>query len=121
MTKRLYYTCPIKALYMMKEFGVQFQNEEGDNIHTYEEFKRASEINVVEKSEEIFEPRKYDIGLDKSSDEDFYLRKESKGVGRMINFWENVANTTVWGIDKDINIIRREDEHFLQPEIENND
>jgi hypothetical protein len=27
MTKRIYYTCPIKALYMMKEFGVKFTND----------------------------------------------------------------------------------------------
>lgn len=28
MTKRLYFTCPIKALYMMKEFDVKFYIEE---------------------------------------------------------------------------------------------
>ena len=60
MSKRYYYTCPIKALYMMKEFGVKydFENEEG-LIHIIKtpEIRRDNfmrKIYVAEESQKIF-------------------------------------------------------------------
>jgi hypothetical protein len=66
MSKKYYYTCPIKALYMMKEFGVEydFENEEGlIRIIKTPEIRRDNfmrKIYVAKESEHIFEPKKGD-------------------------------------------------------------
>lgn len=90
-TKRLYFTCPIKALYIIKEFGVQFyiegkqlsscnlstgevdKNEKTIRIDFEEEYldqilgsfaqikDLESKIYVAPKSESIFEPQEGDL------------------------------------------------------------
>lgn len=75
MTKRLYYDCPIKALYMMKEFGIKlvYINGNGNEIPDYQitEEMYVSNITgdadvwtrkhyVAPESEAIFEPKKGD-------------------------------------------------------------
>jgi len=70
---KYYYTCPIKTLYMMKEFGVNFDIGNGafrgyynwENLSQFEndclkygqDFDR---FDVAEESEHIFEPEKGD-------------------------------------------------------------
>jgi hypothetical protein len=91
MTERLYFTCPIKALYMMKEFGVEFyiegkqlsscnlstgevdKNEKTIQIDFEEEYldqilgsfaqikNLESKIYVTPESERIFELQKEDL------------------------------------------------------------
>lgn len=48
---RLYYTCPIQALYMKQEFGVKFQSDDKDTNYY-----------VAKESEHIFvESRNWDL------------------------------------------------------------
>ncbi len=35
MSKRLFFTCPLKAAYMAKEFDVKFTDEDGDKIFVH--------------------------------------------------------------------------------------
>lgn len=77
---KYYYTCPIKALYMMKEFGVKFElgygafrnyKIEDNSIHSIREFindcldygQDFRKFCVSEESEHIFEPKEGDVGL----------------------------------------------------------
>lgn len=83
--KRLYFTCPIKALYMMKEFGVKFEwrqkvkASEYDIFHDWgktelhtghtvddfiDEVKWSNQIYVAVESEHIFEPKEGDLDAD---------------------------------------------------------
>lgn len=92
MTKRLYFTCPIKALYIMKEFGVKFEckseetaiideiEQEDATIYDFadwgvdaesiadllESFKNdyPKKIYVAAESEHIFELKENDYGGD---------------------------------------------------------
>ena len=83
--QRLYFTCPIKALYMMKEFGVKFECKytteeiaEHEPLHEFYDFNEAAcESNTIEdllenlknfrqvyvapQSEDIFEPQEGDL------------------------------------------------------------
>lgn len=95
---KLYYTCLIKALYMMKEFGVEleFPDEDGElfdfkhcgiNGESVSEFLEGvdgypEKIYVAKDSEHIFEPKDYDLR-------------------------------------NDCEIILRNDKHFFMPEVEN--
>ena len=65
---QLYFTNPIKALYMMKEFGVNFIA--GDQVHydystclpyTLEHLSKREKFYVVKESEHIFEPKERDL------------------------------------------------------------
>jgi len=79
MSKRLYYDFPIKALYMMKEFGVKFEQFLYSDFHSLERklssvsFERICQnenlndkiefenrLIVAEESEHIFEPKERD-------------------------------------------------------------
>ena len=70
MTERLYFTCPIKAFYMHKEFGVKFFTEikieanlMADN--TVENMTpKITKIYVAPESEYIFEPKEGDLDAD---------------------------------------------------------
>jgi len=67
MTKRYYYTCPIKALYMMKEFNVKFVDEVGYNFEDWRVDRDG--INVITDLTRLFTtyPR-------------VYVAKESEGI-----------------------------------------
>lgn len=80
--KKLYYTCPIQALYMIKEFGVEFVYENGDGIvnlqnlelfavfdikSLIDDFKNFGKIYVVKESEYIFEPKQGDMGIESNN------------------------------------------------------
>ena len=74
--KKYYYECPIQALYMNKEFGVEFVDCIDDYIDffnywiTYaDDIKKSREvfesfcceISVSEESNHIFEPKDWDL------------------------------------------------------------
>ena len=78
MSKRYYYDCPIKALYMMKEFGVKFEcKDTNGDVYDFQEWylnsNNISELSlelenfpisiyVKKESEHIFKPKKGDEG-----------------------------------------------------------
>ena len=83
MKKKYYYDCPIKALYMMKEFGVNFSEAHGTNhadqffqineselcdfaTGVIEDFRGIEQIYVATESEHIFEPKEGDFGIEKN-------------------------------------------------------
>ena len=59
---RLYFTDPIKALYMMKEFGVKLRNFTQKCLKEFE-FEDGEEIYVAKESEHIFKPKDMDYGV----------------------------------------------------------
>ena len=76
---RLYYTCPIEALYMMKNFRVEFYTKHFLDIEynfrekelgahptinsIINDFERDRKIYVAKESEHIFEPQEGDYGV----------------------------------------------------------
>lgn len=63
---KFYFTCPIQALYMMKEFGVEFIYETRDGfvkLQNVELFGAFDKIYVAKESEHIFEPKEGDYGI----------------------------------------------------------
>lgn len=97
---RLYFDCPIQALYMMKEFGVEFECKNTDEemiehdlteegrfypfLHCgiwqpdaledidWDNFRR---IYVAKESEHIFKPKEGDFGLDIDNQEGAIFEK----------------------------------------------
>mgnify|MGYP003335726184 CR=1 FL=1 len=71
--KQYYYTCPIKALYMMKEFGVRvyvkLENKDSEiiNFYTFKDYFNMKsllsycKIYVAQKSNHIFQPKNGDL------------------------------------------------------------
>ena len=142
MTKKYYYDCPIKALYMMREFGVNFSEAHGTNhadkffqineselcdfaTGVIEDFRGIEQIYVKPESEHIFEPKEDDIGLYSKP----FLRK-------LINFnalrfdgenWiylnQNEDNAGFYDqVDLNssrVDIIDRDGKHFFNPKEEN--
>jgi len=125
MIKRYYYDCPIKALYMMKEFGVKFEQFLYSDFHSLErklssvsfewicqnenlndKIEFENRLIVAEESEHIFEPKQGDLG--------HYDLNGGSGVyqftNKPIRWAEGVTN---------IQIIRRDNKQFFMPEVEN--
>lgn len=75
LTKRLYYACPIQALYMMKEFRVELTTLQGDKYwkkgkkdilvdlegDAHGDSEYLPKYYIALESEAIFEPREGDI------------------------------------------------------------
>jgi hypothetical protein len=114
MKNRRYFTCPIQAIYMAKEFGVVYIA--GDQAHysykdfldhTFNHLKRRERFYVAEVSEAIFEPK---IG-----DEGRWSRKQG---AHYANF-----NGNQWvsaGIEPtEPTIMMRNNKHFFMGELEN--
>ena len=124
MKKKYYYDCPIKALYMMKEFGVKFSEAHGTNhadkffqinekelcdfaTGVIEDFRGIEQIYVAPESEHIFEPKKGDEGR----------------WARLIGAHYANYNGEQWvsaGIEEKLpDIIYRNGKHFFNPKEEN--
>lgn len=119
--KKLYYTCPIKAIYMMKEFGVEleFPDDDGElfdfkhcgiNGESVSEFLEGVEgypnkIYVAKDSEHIFEPKSHDVVF---SQEQQFSKIHPKLHKDVITYLGG-------------NIVMRNDKHFFMPEVENDD
>ena len=102
-SKRLYFTDPIKALYMMQEFGVKISREDIFSILCAIRDNRVDlKFYVTKESESIFEPIKGDkmwINLEKAGEKIYTF---SKGA----LYWRNAK------------IIMRNGKHFFMPEVE---
>ena len=113
MTKRLYFTCPIKALYMMKEFGVKFECKSEETVI----------IDEIEQEDPTF----YDFadwGVDAESIADLlesfkndypkkiYVAPESEHI------FEKTTNDICQRVGNSCQIILREDKQFFEPEVE---
>ena len=108
MSKRYYYTCPIKALYMMREFEVEFDIKGINNFVAYMKNPvDGARINVATKSQKIFKPKKGDEGR--------WLRP----IGaHYANY--NGEQWVSAGIEPNPpEIIIRDNKQFFMPEVEN--
>jgi hypothetical protein len=119
MSKRYYYNSPIKALYMMREFGVKydFENEEGlIQIIKTPKIKRDNfmrKIYINKESEHIFEPKNYDLAGFTRDDGISTVAQYDEAKKAFIN-----GN---FRILKKYNpkIIMRDNKQFFMPEVEN--
>lgn len=121
-TKQFYYTCPIQALYMMKEFGVKFYNRtlifvEGvkdypEGVKDYPELSMCfkdleREINqfgniLIKESDSIFDPISGD-----SNDTHFFDG----------HYWIGHSDKLEW-LTGQMEIERRNCKHFFMPKCE---
>jgi hypothetical protein len=114
MSKRYYYTCPIKALYMMKEFGVEFDIKGINNFVAYMKNPvDGARINVATKSQKIFKPRNYDLAGFTRDDGISTIAQYDEAKKAFIN--------GSFRILKKYNpeIIMRDNKQFFMPEVEN--
>tara|TARA_R110000868_G_scaffold104717_2_gene288628 strand:+ start:139 stop:513 length:375 start_codon:yes stop_codon:yes gene_type:complete len=122
---RLYFTCPIQAVLMMKEFGVKFWantksrliNEvfaDVDVAISIEELLEITELYpkrlyVAKESEHIFEPKEGDIGFNYKGGICRYEDGE----------WGYTGGLESMVVDPEHNrIIMRNDKQFFQAEVE---
>ena len=124
MKKKYYYDCPIKALYMMREFDVEFfiKDDDGDDYDFTEWYLNSQNvlelfseleafpcrIYVKSESEHIFEPKKGDEG------------RWARRVGaHYANY--NGEQWVSAGIEEKLpEIIYRNGKHFFNPKKEEN-
>jgi hypothetical protein len=120
---RLYFDCPIKAAYMWKEFNIntyiELTREDGTifDVVNIDWEGRSIKLDgrkyyVRKESEHIFDPKEGDQG---------YFSTEA--YGEMWHFFEHNSWQS-YGYDdsiQDIKIIMRDNKHFFNPLIENND
>jgi len=111
MTEHLYFTCPIKALYMMKEFEVRICKKNQDisnwNLADLLCIDFGSKIYVAAESEHIFEPKYWDLGR---------CFKRNIIANFIDGKWEN--GTVKFDL-KTTKIIMRNNIQFFMPEVEN--
>lgn len=123
MSKRYYYTCPIKSLYMMKEFRVKIEKfnlyDLFIDIETLSELGIAYghgkeyKIYVAKESEHIFEPKNYDLAGFTRDDGISTVAQYDEAKKAFIN--------GSFRILKKYNpkIIMRDNKQFFMPEVEN--
>lgn len=118
MKNRRYFTCPIQAIYMAKEFGVVYIV--GDQAHysykdfldhTFNHLNRRERFYVAEVSEAIFEQKKGDIGIQQehgylaiAKAQEFEDFEENNGTVSPSHYWK---------------IIMRDNKYFFMGELEN--
>ena len=127
MKKKYYYNCPIKALYMMREFGVNFSEAHGTNhadkffqineselcdfaTGVIEDFRGIEQIYVAPESEHIFEPKERDLGI--------YNGDLWSFIAGEWCYWNNFEDRTK-NYDFIKNIVERDNKHFFNPKEEN--
>lgn len=130
MKKKYYYDCPIQALYMNKEFGVQFyisyKNDFSDKILSfhvdikniynvliqllgiYHQTLSDNKIYVAPESEHIFEPKEGDLGIE----------IEPCFFGGTYWFYDN-DYLEIKPHPQKVDIIYRNNKHFFMPKEEN--
>ena len=100
MSKKYYYTDAIVALYMMKEFGVEFDIRGIDNFVAYMKNPvDGARINVATKSQKIFKFKKSDLVI--------------YGFGSIAFYYQISQKLYV------NEIIYRDNKQFFMPEVEN--
>lgn len=114
---RLYFTCPIKALWMHIEFGVKFDIKVtiSANLSKDKYVKNATpditKIYVAKESEHIFDYKKGDLVNHK--DQGFGIVDLS---GKFIEFYNSTAYPITCANSS--KIIMRNDKHFFQADEE---
>jgi hypothetical protein len=135
MSKRYYYTCPIKALYMMKEFKVKFCVDRSDGISGLNSYNMRTADKTKVSLEEYFKENNNDIFLiiEDSKDLAFTATKESEHIfepkkGDLAHYDLNGGSGVYQFTNKpirwaegvtNIQIIRRDNKQFFMPEVEN--
>ena len=138
MKKKYYYDCPIQALYMNEEFGVDFLHWVYPSIHKTEmellpvgisyleniipyfnhKYAFENRFIVAPKSEHIFEPKEGDL-CKNIEDDDMGELCMIQGHGLAIP----VANGGEGGwmvVDKsEVEILKRDNKQFFNPKEEN--
>jgi hypothetical protein len=128
--RKLYYTCPIKALYMMKEFGVKLKVRDvngsigqhfseiiateivGFHLHSNPEIF-IPKFYIAPESEKIFEPQEDDIAINPAA---FY---HSSKVGIYRDDAQAFVQLGDFDYLENAQIIMRDNKCFFAPEIEN--
>lgn len=133
--KKKYYNCPIQALYMNKEFNVQFyisyKNDFSDkklsfhvdieNIYNvliqllgiYNQKLSNNKIYVAPESEHIFEPKEGDLGIERN-----LHTLEPCFFGGTYWFYDN-DYLEIKPHPQKVDIIYRNGKHFFNPKEEN--
>jgi len=122
-----YYTCPIKDLYMMKEFGVKFECKDANgDVYDFQEWYLNSN-NISELSLEL-ENFPISIYVKKESEHIFDLKDGDLGIGYYRDLWEFGQGRWVFRTDEEYrterdsfikNIIKRDNKQFFYPEVVN--
>lgn len=121
--EKSYYTCPIQALYMMKEFGLQFYNR---HLNCYESIKNYPSLSacfidlereiencgniVVLSVENFFKPKSGDVGVFV----DNYIKFSSdNGFLKYSNIVSNFNHYDINFLIKYTSIIQRDEKKFF--------
>lgn len=134
---RYHYTCLIKALYMMKEFGVKIKQLDNypelpqgfvdisfedmrDDILPYfnPRFEKENRLYVCEESEHIFEPKIKDFAKSLISDVVGEIFSKSPYESRVALAKIDEEEGFIYR-DSEIQIIMRDNKQFFMPEVEN--
>lgn len=125
MTKRLYYTDPIKVLYMMKEFGVEFETELGNKLwkkdliqdaedYIYLDPREHGKYFVMQISNDEFASKDNDLMLSDDG-ESFFVEDVDREVGFTPDY-EPVYDENPYSVN--CKIIMRDNKHFFSGETE---
>ena len=131
MKKKYYYNCPIKALYMMREFGVNFSEAHGTNhadkffqineselcdfaTGVIEDFRGIEQIYVASESEHIFEPKEGDLGQMKAEKARFFVK-----YNESLKEWKEWHCGGYYSDKNGSDIIYRNGKNFFNPKEEN--
>ena len=131
MKKKYYYDCPIKALYMMREFGVNFSEAHGTNhadkffqineselcdfaTGVIEDFRGIEQIYVASESEHIFEPKEGDLGQMKAEGARFFVKYNESSKE-----WKEWHCGGYYSDKNGSDIIMRDGKHFFNSKEEN--
>lgn len=140
---RYYYTCPIKALYMMKEFGVEFEIENEDfeddddgfaepyfdyrlwEIESPETISSLLDvldcngrIYIQSESEHIFKPKERDLAKEVDGDNCGELMV-LEGHGLAIPCQDGESGGWYVFDNSEIEILKRDNKQFFMPEVQN--
>ena len=130
MKKKYYYDCLIKALYMNKEFGVEFfiKDDDGDDYDFTEWYLNSQNvlelfteleafpcrIYVKSESEHIFEPKEGDLGQMKAVGARFFVK-----YNESLKEWKEWHCGGYYSDKNGSDIIYRNGKNFFNPKEEN--
>jgi hypothetical protein len=137
MTKRLFFTCPIQALYMQLNFGVglYFETKNGDvdfNPQEYADnvdlwlsgYNGRTKIYVESESEHIFEPKEGDVVKKDALDQGLFHHVSVNWISKIDRdkgsfYTKNFSANQQWIGNRAGEIIMRDNKQFFQAEVEN--
>ncbi len=133
MTK-LYFTDPIKALYMMKEFGIKFYADTESGLINFADFEVCEgaisieelfktiktypkKLYIAKESEHIFEPKEGDIGAYFKNNKILFANLLKEGT---VSVWIEAIDRRVDWVSDQVVITMRDGKHFFNAENETN-